>query len=421
MYIPYETLGKLPFLSKFKDKFYDLKVKQNLRYIDKNYPKVQKRLKEKIKKEPLKVVFYVYDDTKWKCQSLYDLLEKDNAFSVEVLVTKNSAQNHDNPSYQTVDDVKKTFEFFKRKNMNVKYAYDVEKERFIAFEKFKPDIIIYQHPWYVETSQGPVVCSKFALTYYVPYYVGNTTSEIEYGLRFHAYVHKHFLLDEHVKSYFLTKSLLNPKNLAVVGHPTLDFYILNKHSLDDKKYVIYAPHWSINDKRLELSTFKWSGQLILEYAKRHTGLNWLFKPHPILKHRLLSENVMSKSEIETYWNEWAKIGTVCESGNYFGYFNNSKAMITDCASFLVEYFPTTQPVIHLLTETSKKCWTPDVAKITNTYYQVENVKELKSKLDSLLEDKNDCMKEVRLKLLSELDFCNNTLSAQRIIDEIMKF
>ena len=37
MYIPYETIGNLPFFNKFKDKFYDLKVRQNLEYIAENY------------------------------------------------------------------------------------------------------------------------------------------------------------------------------------------------------------------------------------------------------------------------------------------------------------------------------------------------------------------------------------------------
>ena len=93
----------------------------------------------------MKVVFYVYDDTKWKCQSLYDLLDEDKSFEVEILVTKNAAKNKDNPSYQTIEDVKKTYEFFANKKMNVKYAYDIKHNRFIPFEKFNPDIIIYQH------------------------------------------------------------------------------------------------------------------------------------------------------------------------------------------------------------------------------------------------------------------------------------
>lgn len=421
MYIPYETIGNLPFFNKFKDKFYDLKVRQNLEYIAENYKKVQKRLQKKSKKGPLKVVFYVYDDTKWKCQSLYDLLDEDKAFEVEILVTKNAAKNKDNPSYQTIEDVKKTYEFFANKKMNVKYAYDIKHNRFIPFENFNPDIIIYQHPWYVETSQGPVVCSKFAMTCYVPYYVGNTTSEIEYGLRFHAYVHKHFVLNECVKEYFLSKPLLNPNNLSVVGHPTLDYYILNKSVESNKKYVIYAPHWSINDKRLELSTFKWSGKYILEYAQKHPEINWLFKPHPLLKHRLLTENIMNKDEVEKYWSDWANIGQVCESGDYFKYFNNSKVMITDSASFLVEYFPTKQPVIHLMTEISKNCWTPDVTKLINTYYPANNLEELKSQLKNIFEDNNDYKQHFRSKILSELDYCNQTLSAKRVIDEIKQF
>ena len=68
---------------------------------------------------------------------------------------------------------KKLTIFFKSKGINVQCAYDLENDKFVPFEKMspKPDIIIYQHPWYVEITQGPVVCSKFALTYYVPYYI----------------------------------------------------------------------------------------------------------------------------------------------------------------------------------------------------------------------------------------------------------
>ena len=130
---------------------------------------------------------------------------------------------------------------------------------------------------------------------------------------------------------------------------------------------------------------------------------------------------MNRDEVEIYWSNWANVGQVCESGEYFEYFNKSKAMITDSASFLVEYFPTKQPVIHLMTEISKNCWTPDVTKIINTYYPANNREELKSQLKNLFEDNNDYKQHFRLKILSELDFCNQTLSAKKIIDEIKCF
>lgn len=412
MYIPYETLGKLPFLSKFKDKFYDLKVKQNLRYIDKNYPKVQKRLKEKIKKEPLKVVFYVYDDTKWKCQSLYDLLEKDNAFSVEVLVTKNSAQNHDNPSYQTVDDVKKTFEFFKRKNMNVKYAYDVEKERFIAFEKFKPDIIIYQHPWYVETSQGPVVCSKFALTYYVPYYFPTTTAPHDYHLRFHLYIEKYCVFDEITKKLYVKKMKNSGKNVVVTGQPSFDYF--HNNIKREKEYIIYAPHWSICKKSVAYGTFEWNGKFLLDYAKKHPQQKWVFKPHPLLFKALIDNKIMSEQEVKKYFNEWDKIGLKFESGDYFDLFLRSKMMITDCSTFLGEYFLTENPLIHLVSKDAIP-FNETVNKVIENYYKATNIEDLSKLLEQLPE--NDIMKEQRTKALEDSGF-KNINASKNILNNI---
>ena len=93
---------------KFIEKLqYKIKMFRNLSYIERNYKIVLKKLQKKIKSEKLKVVFYVYDETKWKCQSLYDLLDKDSRFEVEILVSKTSPQDTKNPSYQTIEDVKK--------------------------------------------------------------------------------------------------------------------------------------------------------------------------------------------------------------------------------------------------------------------------------------------------------------------------
>ena len=167
MYIDYEKIGKI--LGFGKRFFYNKKIKQNLDYIKRNQKKVKAKLKGKTH---LNVAFYVYDSAKWKCQSVYDLMIKDKRFTPYIFVTKCNAPKY-NFNYQTIDDIKKTYDFFKSKGINVQCAYDLENNKFVPFEKMspKPDIIIYQHPWYVEITQGPVVCSKFALTYYVPYYI----------------------------------------------------------------------------------------------------------------------------------------------------------------------------------------------------------------------------------------------------------
>ena len=121
MFIPYEKLGNIIYKyyksEKLKNFFYSKKVAQNLRFIKKNKTKVLQKLKLKSKNgEKIKIVFYVYDETKWKCQSVYDLLKKEPNFEVKILVTKNAAQNIDNPSYQTDEEIIKTYDFFKKHN-----------------------------------------------------------------------------------------------------------------------------------------------------------------------------------------------------------------------------------------------------------------------------------------------------------------
>ena len=103
LYIPYNFLLKLNI---FHDFFYRKKIKQNCAYIAKNKKKVLKKLRNK---DVLKVVFYVYDSSKWKCQTIYDEMVMHSRFNPIVVVTKNAAQNLDNPSYQSKEDVLETF------------------------------------------------------------------------------------------------------------------------------------------------------------------------------------------------------------------------------------------------------------------------------------------------------------------------
>ena len=97
MYIRYSEIfqilalfAPICFRQKIRDIGFDLKIKQNLNYINKNKKRVVKSLKNKLKcGEKLNVAFYIYDETKWTCQSIYDLMEKSNIFTPYIFVTKN--------------------------------------------------------------------------------------------------------------------------------------------------------------------------------------------------------------------------------------------------------------------------------------------------------------------------------------------
>jgi CDP-glycerol glycerophosphotransferase (TagB/SpsB family) len=208
----------------------------------------------------------------------------------------------------------------------------------------------------------------------------------------------------------------NKESLKVVGHPVLDEYLNSNKNSFAPKYTIYAPHWTVCGDNLRFGTFDWSGGKILEFAKSHPELNWVFRPHPLLYKFAISSGFMSKEEIDNYYNEWKKIGIFSESGDYIDLFKSSEAMITDCGSFLTEYFVSEKPMIHLISNELKENAT--IKEIDKTNYTARNLEELEQQLKDVLIDKNDYKKSLRIELLEKLKLKNN-YSAKRIIDDVL--
>lgn len=401
---------------------YNLKVWQNLSYISRNRKQVIKNLKEKIKKgEKLNVAFFIYDDTKWKCQSIYDLMEESKFFKPHIFITKNCSPKN-NFNYQPKETLPKIYNFFKEKGLRASYAYDFEKDDYIAFEDMnpRPDIVYYCHPWYVYKTQGPVMTSKYALTYYSSYSVPTSMGYQEYYLRFHQYIGTQYVINDVIKNYFSENMENKGCNLKVAGHPILDYFYLNKNrTYKSKNTVIYAPHFSIDDSTLlKWGTFLDFGEFILEYAKKHREFNWLFKPHPCLRSYLSLKKYWSEDKIQRYWDEWNKIGSVYESGDYLDMFMESKAMITDCGSFKTEYFMTQKPQIYLKSKNPVE-YNPNVEKINETCYKAETKNELLEIFKQVLEDNNDYKKSEREFVYKNYGYENN-YCAKNILEDIKK-
>lgn len=385
MYIDYNKLLKLGIFQSF---FYKKKIEQNLAFINKNKTKVLKRLS---KQKHYKVIFYVYDCSKWKCQSIYELMEESNDFTPLIIVTKNAAKNLDNPSYQTKEEILETFNFFKSKGMNTELGYDFVNNKHIPFKEFSPDIIIYQHPWYVETSQGPVVCSEFALTAYVPYDIATTNLASDYNLRFHNYVENFFVFNNNLKEDYVPRMDNKGQNLIVTGAPSLDYFITHPAKCE-KQYVIYAPHWTVkHEGTIAYSTFAETGRFILDYAKQNPQFNWLFKPHPMLKKALIDNKIMTPEEVEEYYNSW---DNTCFDGDYLKYFNDSQLMITDSSTFLLEYAITKKPLIRLVSKDMPE-FNKNTEETVKNYYNAENCIQTKEYLDMILKTSKDPLKSAR--------------------------
>ena len=348
-------------------------------------------------KRKIRIAFLVNENEKWCCQSLYDKLKRSNHFSPMIFLTSLLDKNE--------EKYKKNVEFFKRNCGEIQIVYDAKAKKFESLRKYSPDIVIYQQPWNIAKKQNLFSIRSFALAIYIPYSFANKYELVNkklldfHYILFREYISHNYIYEEYKKKGY------KKNNLKVVGYPKLEQYLDDENS--EKKYVIYAPHHSIEENTIKLGTFNWNGKFILEYAKKHPEFNWIFKPHPFCKRTFLRAKIFrNEKELNDYYDEWSKIGIVYDKGNYIALFKQSKCLITDCGSFLTEFLPSKSPVINL-----KRTDSLPLSELTQTiaksYYKVYNIEELKKSFYDVLEKDIDTKKEERLKLIKDLNLITN--------------
>lgn len=392
--------------------------------IHNNYTNLIKKLR---KKDKYKVVFLINENSKWKAQSLYDLMQESSLFEPIILLTIADIQKKI-PVENKKQILNDNYNFFKSKNMSVEIAYDVKKDKAYNLSKYNPDLVFYQQPYKLPKNQDINKVSKFALTYYIPYYLPDYENlELDCEFDFHNSVYKYYILNEYLKNTFENhlKKINKYKNdnIVVVGHPILDIYVKNKPKKTDKNFVIYAPHWSIkdenNENNINISTFDKNGEFILNYAKtQQKNINWVFKPHPTLK-EALNRIGWSKEKIDNYFSQWESFALCCYDGNYSDLFEESEALITDCGSFKLEYFCTGKPILHLATDYMEHPPYKFMEPVLKSLYEIKNNEELKACIETVILNKNDYKKENRASVLKTLNILEKS-SASRIYENLVQ-
>ena len=98
------------------------------------YPNTVEKLKKDVKTRQLKVVFLCAENSKWSYQSLYEELDKNPNFEPQILITLLKPMFLKKHSYEFINVkqfLTENYEFFKSKGMNVDYAFDFEKNKYI--------------------------------------------------------------------------------------------------------------------------------------------------------------------------------------------------------------------------------------------------------------------------------------------------
>ena len=385
-----------------------------IKIVANSYKKHIKKLRKLNRK--IRICFYVSENQKWKSQSLFDELKKNDLFDVFAVFAPRTREQS-----LTKDAISIDFGFFKEKITPIYLGYDIEKKEYKDLKDYNPDIIFYSQPWDIPTVNSIENVSKYALTCYIPYAIAEAiTPMLKNVYSFHYLLWRHYTAHKLINKQYNKAIPYVTNNLKAVGYPILNEIINNNLELKEELYnncIIYAPHHSFNGSWLQYGTFDWNGEYILEYAKKHPEFKWVFRPHPDFKNAVINNNIMTESEINNYFAEWHKIGIFYDKGDYVDLFKQSKCLITDCGSFITEYFVTKKPLIHLRNSNAK-----DYNGLNNvikeSLYKAYNLDELKIALENILEKNDDKQLSSRLKLFEELNF-DKSNSVINIVNDLI--
>jgi UDP-N-acetylglucosamine 2-epimerase len=119
---------------------------------------------------------------------------------------------------------------------------------------------------------------------------------------------------------------------------------------------------------------------------------------------------MSREAVDEYYRAWETLGIACYDADYPRLFMDSRAMITDCGSFLVEYAVTGLPIVHLKPLTNQVEIMPPNRRLFDSYYVASDVNRMLEIFDAVLERGEDPRREDRLRAVRESGLCDRNAS-----------
>lgn len=395
---------------------------QTAKAIQNNYLNLLNKMKEKVKnKEKIKVVFYVISSPRWSFKSLFREFEKSPYFEPIILLSKLNVTRRITAE-EAEKILRQNIEFYSKLNIKFELAYDLEQKKYLPLDKFQPDIIFYQQPWSHNDSHNIFQSSAFSLACYVPYCFYMLESDYNYMDSFHAHLWRYFTENDIYTRQYEKK--FRAKNCITTGNTKLDNYKLIDSDIKTKnaKTVIYAPHHMFKTGHL-VGTFEQTGKFILNLAKKHKEIHWIFKPHVSFFPALVNDGIMSREEAENYRREWENLENATVSSNdcyYYELFMESDALITDSISFLAEYLPSKNPVIMLKSKKQRENFSELGKLITKHYYKTYNNKELENTFNRVVLKDDDYLKEERTGCIKYLNIDETRTNASKIVEYLKR-
>ncbi|MBQ9487032.1 MAG: glycosyltransferase [Selenomonadaceae bacterium] len=331
--------------------------------LKKNYTDLMERVfrttVEKIRrKDKIKVAFVTDNAAMWCGDELYNYFAEHERFEATVFLCLNQTEL----SFGNVQkDFRHGVEQFKSRGINVigidNLNTPIEKQDIIIF--LRPYLNHYPRAFHLYSLTPDTLLVNIPYSFHVSDWTYVTgTSNTPFNVLWKYF----FDTQEHMESY--KKSCDIPVKSYYSGYPRLDSFFDKetkfnfewKMARPDAVKIIYAPHWTIDDRGVKYSTFRYNYKFFYEYAKAHPETSWIIKPHPHLFAAAVTSGLFpSDKAFEEYLKAWDDLPNAkLVTGAYFlDIFATSDGMILDSGSFIGEYQYTHKPMIFLTRETQK--------------------------------------------------------------------
>ena len=350
--------------------------------------------------------------------SIIHLLNEDQLFNVKVLVIPYDPHGlnifEKGLNEAQLKDYNDNYHYFEEKGFYVIKGYDEKSKDLIDLESLKPDLLFYSTPWENQLPEQLRIKNlpQNILFCYVPYGIyAAQMQDDQFNREIHNKAWKIFSETKIHKKLAAKYSKTGSSNVVVAGYPKMDPLIDGEHSKNPYKWknlskgvkrIIWAPHHSIGWSSTGFSTFDKNYEFFYEYAKTHSDIEWVFKPHPALRHASIffppgKAGNFSEKNLDKYYDSWNDLpnASVYEGGDYFNLFATSNAMITDSVSFLSEYLYTGKPGLFLTRPEQKFNEFGEIVK--EAWYQVDgkDFNKIESFIDKIIIRGEDPLKGVR--------------------------
>lgn len=302
-------------------------------------------------KKVVRVAFVISHYSTWKTGYLYQLLAADSKFSPCIIVAPDIA----NDISWSDAEASRAYDYFENSNYDVYLGFRDDDSNASLVKKVAPEIVFFNNPHHLISDALYFALIERCLACYIPYHVEvckYDENQSQYNQSFHNAVWKIFAPHEiSLETYKCTQNR-KAENVIVTGYPGLEMLINKSPEIilkREKKKIIWAPHHTVKMPSLPYSNFLRYSDFFLLLAEEYSeSVDWIFKPHPLLKTRLIEHENWGKKSTEEYYSIWRNgSNTRLEIDGYAELFKESDAMIHDSGSFLAEYIYVDKPVMYL--------------------------------------------------------------------------